>query len=168
MGTGVKTIHSDDPQDFETNIRVMAGPGAGKTYWLIGQLRQILSHSTRLGNCRKAAVITYTNKATENICKQIQFGMDRIEVSTIHAFLYANVIKPYFHLIADKFGFDISKLDGHDDTIVTGREFINSLIGKQKVGWLFDALKKKMKSEKQFNRQIEIKAEIRRLEGMIS
>ena len=146
MGTGVKTIHSDDSQDFETNIRVMAGPGAGKTYWLIGQLRQILSHSTRLGNCRKAAVITYTNKATENICKQIQFGMDRIEVSTIHAFLYANVIKPYFHLIADKFGFDISKLDGHDDTIVTGREFINSLIGKQKVGWLFDALKKKNKS----------------------
>ena len=146
MGSGVKTIHSDDPQDFETNIRVLAGPGAGKTYWLVGQLRQILTHSLRLGNSRKVAVITYTNKATDNICKQIQFGMDRIEVSTIHAFLYANVIKPYFHLIADKFGFDMSKLEGHDDTIVTSHEFINSLIGKRKIGWLFNVLAKKNQS----------------------
>lgn len=145
MGTGVKTIHSDEPQAFNFNVRVMAGPGAGKTYWLIGQLRQILTNSSKLGNCRKVAVITYTNKATENICKQIQFGMDRIEVSTIHAFLYTNVIKPYFHLIADKFRFDLSKLQGHDDTIVTSPELINSLIGKQKKGWLFNALERKHK-----------------------
>ena len=146
MGSGVKTIHSDDPQDFETNIRVLAGPGAGKTYWLVGQLRQILRHSLRLSKNRKVAVITYTNKATENICKQIQFGMDRIEVSTIHAFLYANVIKPYFHLIADEYEFDINQLDGHDDTIFTGHEFINSVIGIANKGWVFDSLSKKNKS----------------------
>lgn len=143
---GTKLIHSNEPQDFDANIRVLAGPGAGKTYWLIGQMREILLHSERLGTCRKIACITYTNKATDNIMQQIKFGTDRIEVSTIHAFLYANVIKPYFHLIADKFGFDISKLNGHDDTIFTGYEFINSLIGKCKCGRVFGILKNKGKN----------------------
>lgn len=146
MGAGDIIIHSDEPQNFDANIRVMAGPGAGKTYWLIGQLKKILAHSFLLGNCRKVAVITYTNKATENIIEQIRFGMDRIEISTIHAFLYANVIKPYFHLIAGKFGFDINKLDGHDDTIFTGYDFINSLIGKCGCGRIFGILQKKGKN----------------------
>ena len=38
---------------------------------------------------------------------------------------------------------------------------------KEKLQKEIDVLKKKMKNEKQFNRQIEIKAEIRRLEEMI-
>lgn len=50
----------------------------------------------------------------------------------------------------------------------TLEEQITSNIEKAKIQKQIDALKKKMKSEKQFNRQIEIKAEIRRLEGMIS
>lgn len=49
----------------------------------------------------------------------------------------------------------------------TLEEQITSNIEKAKIQKQIDALKKKMKSEKQFNRQIEIKAEIRRLEGMI-
>lgn len=50
----------------------------------------------------------------------------------------------------------------------TLEEQITSNIEKAKIQKQIDALKKKMKNEKQFNRQIEIKAEIRRLEGMIS
>lgn len=50
----------------------------------------------------------------------------------------------------------------------TLEEQITSNIEKAKIQKQIDALKKKMKSEKQFNRQIEIKAEIKRLEGMIS
>lgn len=134
---GAQLIHSNEPQNFDSNIRVMAGPGAGKTHWLIGQLKEILKYSDRLGNCRKIACITYTNKACENIQQKIKFGMDRIEVSTIHAFLHANVIKPYFHLIADQFDFDIKKLDGHDDTVYTHYEFINSVIGKSGCGSVF-------------------------------
>ena len=38
---------------------------------------------------------------------------------------------------------------------------------KAKIQKQIDALEKKMKSEKQFNRQIEIKAEIKKLEEMI-
>lgn len=46
-------------------------------------------------------------------------------------------------------------------------EQITSSIEKAKIQKQIDALKKKMKNEKQFNRQIEIKAEIKKLEGMM-
>lgn len=49
----------------------------------------------------------------------------------------------------------------------TLEEQINSNIEKAKIQKQIDALKKKIKNEKQFNRQIEIKAEIRKLEEMI-
>lgn len=50
----------------------------------------------------------------------------------------------------------------------TLEEQITSNIEKAKIQKQIDALKKKMKSEKQFNRQIEIKAEIKKLEAMFS
>lgn len=49
----------------------------------------------------------------------------------------------------------------------TLEEQITSNIEKAKMQKQIDALKKKMKNEKQFNRQIEIKAEIKKLEGMV-
>lgn len=49
----------------------------------------------------------------------------------------------------------------------TLEEQITSNIEKAKIQKQIDALKKKMKNEKQFNRQIKIKAEIRKLEEMI-
>lgn len=49
----------------------------------------------------------------------------------------------------------------------TLEEQITSNIEKAKIQKQIDALKKKMKSEKQFNRQIEIKAEIKKLEDLI-
>lgn len=49
----------------------------------------------------------------------------------------------------------------------TLEEQISLNIEKSKIEKQIDALKKKMKNEKQFNRQIEIKAEIKKLEGMI-
>lgn len=49
----------------------------------------------------------------------------------------------------------------------TLEEQITSNIEKAKIQKQIDVLKKKMKNEKQFNRQIEIKAEIKKLEEMI-
>ena len=50
----------------------------------------------------------------------------------------------------------------------TLEEQITSNIVKARIQKQIDALKKKMKSEKQFNRQIEIKAEIKKLEALFS
>ncbi|MCR5711781.1 MAG: ATP-dependent helicase [Prevotella sp.] len=130
------TMHSEDVQDFNTCIKVMAGPGAGKTHWLIGQIKYILAEAKDLGLSRKVGCITYTNKATENILTQVGANNNRLEVSTIHAFLYRNIIKPYFHLIAEEEGFAIDKLDGHDDTIITSYGFVTELMTANRMGML--------------------------------
>lgn len=136
---GVKldgAIHSEDVQDFNTCIKVLAGPGAGKTHWLIGQIKHILSEAGDLGLTRKVGCITYTNKATENILSHVGTNNNRLEVSTIHAFLYKNIIKPYFHLIAQEEGFAIDKLDGHDETIVSSYGFVSELMKANRMGML--------------------------------
>ena len=57
MATEYKIIHSDDIQDVGFCNRVLAGPGAGKTYWTVGQIQQILS-TNRLSATQKVACIT--------------------------------------------------------------------------------------------------------------
>lgn len=59
----------------------------------------------------------------------------------------------------------VGGIDLKEDTTLEEQITIN--IAKSKIQKQIDALKKKMKNEKQFNRQIEIKAEIKKLEGMI-
>lgn len=138
-------IHSEEVQDFSTCIKVLAGPGAGKTHWLIGQIKAILSEAKNLGLARKVGCITYTNKAAENILSQIGTNNHRLEVSTIHAFLYKAIIKPYFHLIASEEGFAIDKLDGHDDTIITSYGFVSELMKANKMGMLLKHSKEQYK-----------------------
>ena len=59
----------------------------------------------------------------------------------------------------------VGGIDLKEDTTLEEQITIN--IEKSKIQKQIDALQKKMKNEKQFNRQIEIKAEIKKLEGMI-
>lgn len=40
--------------------------------------------------------------------------VNRVEVSTIHSFLYKHVIKPYLFLIANEFEVNVEKVNGHD------------------------------------------------------
>lgn len=62
----------------------------------------------------------------------------------------------------------IKQIEGGEwDSNISLSENIKLKEKKEKLKKEIDTLKKKMKNEKQFNRQIEIKAEIRRLEEMI-
>jgi len=89
-------ISADDKiSDLETHYIVSAGPGAGKTRWLINHIKNVLNNSARLSNNRKIACITYTNVAAETILERLGYNGDRVEVSTFHSFLYKNVIKPF-------------------------------------------------------------------------
>ena len=86
-------------QDVEHHFKVFAGPGAGKTKWLIDHLERVLKESKRLGKTRKIACITYTNVAADEIKRRLNSDLYRIDVSTIHSFLYRNLIKPFYFLI---------------------------------------------------------------------
>lgn len=106
--------------DIDHPFKVFAGPGAGKTYWLINNIRNILKNSTRLLAASKIACITYTNVAVEEIQTRLDMTGDRVEVSTIHSFLYNCLVKPYAHLLKyedGKYLVNVEQLDGHDDHI---------------------------------------------------
>lgn len=113
--------HVSELEDIDSNFRVFAGPGAGKTTWLIDHLQVILKTSCRLNITRKIACITYTNVAAEEVMKRLSCDKCRFDISTIHSFLYRNIVKPFSYLIAkDENGeqlFNINELDGHIEHI---------------------------------------------------
>lgn len=110
---------SDKLGDIEHHFRVLAGPGAGKTYWLVNHIKEVLHTSERLDKNRKVACITYTNTAVEIIRERLSSSSNQVEVSTIHSFLYRHVVKPYMHFIAEDYGFNVSMLDGHNDIFIS-------------------------------------------------
>lgn len=121
LNDNVELITSDHLlPDVDHPFKVFAGPGAGKTYWLINNVKKIVEASTKLNSASKIACITYTNVAVEEIQTRLNMTGDRVEVSTIHSFLYNCLVKPYAYLITHDDGrckIDIMKLDGHDDHI---------------------------------------------------
>ncbi|MBE0392462.1 UvrD-helicase domain-containing protein [Flavobacterium sp. PL002] len=111
--------------DIEHHFRVSAGPGAGKTHWLVEHIKNVLYNSDRLAKTRKIACITYTNIAVETILGRLGTSADRVEVSTIHSFLYKNILKPYAPLIASDFGLNVEEIDGHDEHFASIKKMVS-------------------------------------------
>lgn len=114
-----QTIESDTIlDDIENHFRVFSGPGAGKTYWLVNHIKNVIRNSKRLSSVRYIACISYTNVAVNEIIEKLGPYGEKVEVSTIHSFLYRNIVKPYLHLIKDEQGnplVDFKRVDGHDE-----------------------------------------------------
>ena len=117
-------INSDVLIPIEQHFRVSAGPGAGKTYWLVGHIKNVLHTSKRLEKTRKIACITYTNIAVETILNRLGTTADQVEVSTIHSFLYKHIVKPYASFLVADYGLNVSEMDGHDDIILSNYSFL--------------------------------------------
>ena len=94
----VESITSDQlikVYEDKFNFKVYAGPGAGKTYFLVQNIKDIIEHSKKLKNdpSRKILCITYTNAAVDEIKQRLGEYNKYVSVSTIHAFLYEYVKK---------------------------------------------------------------------------
>ncbi|MEQ1079504.1 UvrD-helicase domain-containing protein [Acinetobacter seifertii] len=114
------SINSGDLlENFDQNVKIIAGPGSGKTYWLVNNIKHILINSNRLGKSRKIGCITHTNTAVETLIKRLDISTDKISISTIHSFLYKNVVKPYISFVANEYSFNYEKLRGHDDVTIS-------------------------------------------------
>lgn len=68
--TSEQTIPIDEP------FKVSAGPGAGKTHWLISHIKNVVSNSNKLDVVKKVACITYTNVGTDTITSRLDIGND--------------------------------------------------------------------------------------------
>ena len=126
------SITSDSLIPIEQHFRVSAGPGAGKTHWLINHMKNVLHTSLRLGKTRRIACITYTNIAVSTILSRLETSSNSVEVSTIHSFLYKHIVKPYARFIANDYDLNVTKMDGHDDIILSNYSFLEEL--KQATG----------------------------------
>jgi len=116
---GTKLIDSGEIlKDLDHPFRVSAGPGSGKTYWLISHIRNVLRNSKRLTPASRIACITYTTVASEEIKSRLNEGGNRVDISTIHGFLYTNIIKTYAYLLKDEkndYLVSIKDLNGHEE-----------------------------------------------------
>lgn len=104
---------------IETHFKLCAGPGAGKTRFLVKHINNVIANSKRLTKVKKIACITYTNIGVETIKKRLDDSINEVEVNTIHGFLYNHVIKPYLWIINEEYGIPLADVDGHDEVIPT-------------------------------------------------
>ncbi len=147
-------ITSEQNVSIDEPFKVCAGPGAGKTHWLINHIKNVVSNSHKLDVVKKVACITYTNVGTDTITSRLNTGNDVVEVCTIHSFLYANVVKPYIHLVAEDIALKIEELVVIDDSnfksggvasqILTamGKSWIDTTIflkGLEKAIWRYES-----------------------------
>lgn len=114
-----KLEDSDERICISDHFKVVAGPGAGKTRFLINHIQHIIEKSDKISDIRKVACITYTNVGVETIMLRLGNYTDYVDVSTIHSFLYLNVVKPYLWVLKEDYQFNFLKIDGHDEIIPT-------------------------------------------------
>lgn len=112
-----------DITELDLPFKISAGPGAGKTTWLVRHVQNVIKNSDRLDKTKKVACITYTRIGADTVNKKVKVetGTNRLDIGTIHSFLYRNVIKPFSFLIEKDIAgdslFNINELHGHTDHI---------------------------------------------------
>src|SRR5690625_233886 len=112
----MRVITSDCKIAIDKSFKVEAGPGAGKTHFLINHINNVVQNSNRLRKTGKVACITYTNSAVENIIERLGEKIaSHVEVSTIHSFLYKHVVKPYCFKLPKELNLSIGKFKNHID-----------------------------------------------------
>ena len=100
-------------EQLQNHAKIYAGPGAGKTHFLVENVKNIaINHSTiSKSNMRKVLCITYTNAAVEEITYRLNRFGDSVEIFTIHGFIIEHIIKPFQidlrRIIKEQFDIDI-------------------------------------------------------------
>lgn len=112
---------------IDQSFKVSAGPGAGKTHWLVNHIKNVIHNSNRLFKTKKVGCITYTNIAVETIQKRLDTSSNNISVTTIHSFLYQNIIKPYITFIPEEYELNVNSVNGHDEIITSSKKVISWL-----------------------------------------
>lgn len=137
LSRAITLENSDELINTEENFKLCAGPGAGKTRFLVNHINNVINNSNRLNKARKIACITYTNIGVETILERLDNAIDYVEVSTIHSFLYKHIIKPYLWVLNGEYEIPLSEVDGHDE-IVPRISIIKKWLKKTKQQYIKD------------------------------
>ena len=112
----IKITSSDifNAEQLACHSKIYAGPGAGKTHFLVENVKNIVTTNPLISQsrARKVLCITYTNAAVDEIKRRLDNFTDYIEVYTIHGFIIENIIKPFQDdlraIMRSDFGIDVS------------------------------------------------------------
>ena len=90
-------INSGDILNLESinsNKKIYAGPGAGKTYFLVNNIKDMFNKETKVykSESKKILCITYTNSAVEEIKNRLEGYENNVEICTIHSFIIKYII----------------------------------------------------------------------------
>lgn len=102
------------PEQLEKHAKVYAGPGAGKTHFLVENIKNIVTTNPLItrSRARKVLCVTYTNAAVDEIKRRLDKFTDYIEVHTIHGFIIEHIIQPFQQGLRDimksDFGIEVS------------------------------------------------------------
>lgn len=85
------------PNQLKNHIKIYAGPGAGKTHFLVENVKNIATTNPLItqSRMRKILCITYTNNAVNEIKQRLNVFTSLIEVYTIHGFIIEHIINPF-------------------------------------------------------------------------
>lgn len=114
----VNAITSEDilsAEQLKRHSKVYAGPGAGKTYFLVENVKNIITTNENVAKskARKVLCITYTNAAVDEIKRRLERYVDYVEAYTIHGFIIEHIIKPFqddlINIMKSDFDISVSK-----------------------------------------------------------
>lgn len=100
-------------EQLTMHSKIFAGPGAGKTHFLVENVKNIVTTHPHVAQsrARKVLCITYTNAAVEEIARRMDRYADSVEIYTIHGFIIEHIIKPFQHdlreIISEEFGITV-------------------------------------------------------------
>ena len=85
------------PEQLEKHVKVYAGPGAGKTHFLVENVKNIIATNALItrSQMRKILCVTYTNAAVDEIKRRLDKFTEHVEVHTIHGFIIEHIIQPF-------------------------------------------------------------------------
>lgn len=85
------------PEQLTKHSKIYAGPGAGKTHFLVENVKNIVATNPLItkSRIRKVLCITYTNAAVDEIKRRLDRFTDYIEAYTIHGFIIEHIIQPF-------------------------------------------------------------------------
>ena len=97
MSIGISSSDLLSIEQLESHIKIYAGPGAGKTHFLVENIKNIVTTYPLVVRSkeRKVLCITYTNAAVDEIQHRLDRFSSSVEVYTIHGFIIEHIIKPF-------------------------------------------------------------------------
>lgn len=101
-------------EQLTRHSKINAGPGAGKTHFLVENVKNIVTTHPFIvkSRIRKVLCITYTNAAVDEIKRRLDQFNDYVEAYTIHQFIIQHIIQPFqqelIGLMKSDFGIDVT------------------------------------------------------------